>query len=360
MRGKSTKPPSYRLHKASGQAVVTIDGRDVYLGPWQSPESRLRYERAISAWMAGKDAPAPQAAPEDCTVAELCLFYLREAEQRYQKNGKATSELVNVKRAIRCLRELYADLPAKQFSPLKLKACRDKLIKDGLCRTNVTRYQSIITRIVAFGVENELIPGEVHHALEAVKPLQAGRSAARETGPVGPVDDETVEATLAHLSEPYASMVRLQSLTGMRPGEVIGMTGAEIDRSGPVWTFRPKSFKTQHHKGRSRVIGIGPKGQMVLRPFLDATMPEVLLFRNRRRTRINRNSYEHAIRTAARKAGVPSWTPNQLRYSFATKVRASHDLESAQTVLGHSTPNMTLTYAERDLAKVMRIMAEVG
>ena len=28
------RTPSYRLHKPSGQAVVTLDGRDHYLGPW--------------------------------------------------------------------------------------------------------------------------------------------------------------------------------------------------------------------------------------------------------------------------------------------------------------------------------------
>ena len=31
--------PSYRHHKPSGKAVVTLSGRDFYLGLWQSPES---------------------------------------------------------------------------------------------------------------------------------------------------------------------------------------------------------------------------------------------------------------------------------------------------------------------------------
>ena len=32
--------PAYRHHKKSGNAVVTLDGRDRYLGPWKSKESR--------------------------------------------------------------------------------------------------------------------------------------------------------------------------------------------------------------------------------------------------------------------------------------------------------------------------------
>jgi len=31
--------PSYRLHKARNCAVVTIDGKNFYLGPYDSPES---------------------------------------------------------------------------------------------------------------------------------------------------------------------------------------------------------------------------------------------------------------------------------------------------------------------------------
>ena len=29
---KTIKPPSYRLYKRAGQAAVTLDGRDFYLG----------------------------------------------------------------------------------------------------------------------------------------------------------------------------------------------------------------------------------------------------------------------------------------------------------------------------------------
>ena len=36
------KPPSYLLHKATGQARVRIDGRDHYLGEFGSDQSRIR------------------------------------------------------------------------------------------------------------------------------------------------------------------------------------------------------------------------------------------------------------------------------------------------------------------------------
>lgn len=50
---RSVKVPSYRLHKQSGQAVVTLsDGlgrrRDVLLGRHGTPESRVEYARVIA------------------------------------------------------------------------------------------------------------------------------------------------------------------------------------------------------------------------------------------------------------------------------------------------------------------------
>ena len=41
------KPPSYRLHKPSGQAVVTLSGKDHYLGLYGSPESTEKYAALI-------------------------------------------------------------------------------------------------------------------------------------------------------------------------------------------------------------------------------------------------------------------------------------------------------------------------
>jgi hypothetical protein len=39
--------PTYRKHKASGQAVVTLDGRDTYLGPQGTGASQPDYDRFV-------------------------------------------------------------------------------------------------------------------------------------------------------------------------------------------------------------------------------------------------------------------------------------------------------------------------
>jgi hypothetical protein len=77
--------PKYRRHKASGQAVVTLSGRDYYLGPHGSKKSRQEYDRLVGEWLAS-DQRAPRRkgdAPADFTIAELCLAYWKFA-QRWQ------------------------------------------------------------------------------------------------------------------------------------------------------------------------------------------------------------------------------------------------------------------------------------
>jgi hypothetical protein len=48
------RTPSLCLHKASGQAVVRLDGKDHYLGKYGSPESEAEYNRLIGEWFANK------------------------------------------------------------------------------------------------------------------------------------------------------------------------------------------------------------------------------------------------------------------------------------------------------------------
>jgi integrase len=60
------------------------------------------------------------------------------------------------------------------------------------------------------------------------------------------------------------------------------------------------------------------------------------------------------------KAGVPHWSPNQLRHNAATKVRRECGLDVARAVLGHSSPAMTLVYAEMDATKAAEAMERLG
>lgn len=74
----------------------------------------------------------------------------------------------------------------------------------------------------------------------------------------------------------------------------------------------------------------------------------------------SREAYVWAVARVANKVGVLHWTPNQLRHTAGTEVRAEFGLEAAQTILGHATAKMTEHYAEKHLAAVAEVAWVLG
>lgn len=103
------RTPSYRLHKATRQAVVTLNGRDYYLGEHGSQVSRSAYDRLISEWLAHGRRLPPSRDDPDYTVTEVVAAYWQHAERYYHRNGEPTSELAYLRESLRVLKRLYGD-----------------------------------------------------------------------------------------------------------------------------------------------------------------------------------------------------------------------------------------------------------
>src|SRR5262245_20395003 len=100
--------PTYRRHKQSGQAIVTLsDGlggrRDVLLGKYGTAASRAEYARVIAEWEAsGRHLPRAVAAAADATVNEVAARFWTHAEQHYRHaDGTVTNELADFKYSLR-------------------------------------------------------------------------------------------------------------------------------------------------------------------------------------------------------------------------------------------------------------------
>jgi len=211
------------------------------------------------------------------TIVELCDRYLRFATSYYRAADAKNQNVPVIRRAIRYLRELHGRLNAKDFGPLSLRAVRQRMIEDGLSRGYINSLVGRIVGMFRWAVAEELVSADVHRALAAVGGLRYGRSDARETEQVPPVDDATVDATLPYLPEVVADMVRLQRLTGCRPGELCAMRPSDLVRSGDVWEYHPVEHKTKY-RGKNRVVFIGPQAQTLLLRYL-ARNPESNCFR---------------------------------------------------------------------------------
>jgi integrase len=121
------------------------------------------------------------------------------------------------------------------FGPRSLKAIQQHLVASGISRGVINARINRIRRMFKWAASEELIPVSIYDALRTVAGLRAGRMVAREPEPIGPVADETIDATLPFVAPPVAAMIQLQRTTGMRPGEVVTMRASDIDASGDVW-----------------------------------------------------------------------------------------------------------------------------
>ena len=196
------------------------------------------------------------------------------------------------------------------------------------------------------------------------------------------------------LNRQVRGLIQFMRLTGCRPGEACRLRRSDIDKSGPAWVYRPKHHKNSH-RGKSRVIVIGPKTQQLLAGYPTA-FPATYVFSPRqaveelhaertkdRRTpkypsHLKRNAekrtktprripgeryttevidravqrtIERANRARKKKGGrldseIPRWAPNQIRHAHGTTVRRVNGLEAAQCVLAHEKADVTQVYAE--------------
>ena len=411
----SIRIPKYRLHKATGQALVQIRGKRIYLGRHGSAESRERYRQLLTQYLASPQSPQPIQHPtQSPTVSELILAYYQFAQTYYVKAGRATDEVAGIRSALRRLRLQYGTCLAKDFGPKAFKTVREGMIQEGLSRKYINDSMARIRRMYRWAASEELLPASVHQNLNAVPGLKRGRSKAKETRPVAAVSQATIEATIPYLPPVIADMVRLQLLSGCRPQEICQLKPQDIDRNAEVWAYRPANHKNEH-RGHQRVIFLGPQAQAILKPYLVRSADAYCFSpiesersrrenkkvghnlslgksatkaRSKRRIRdhYDRHTYRRAIHRACDKAfphpkyhsldesvqteaqveavkrwqSHHRWSPNQLRHSTATQLRKGFGLEGAQTVLGHAHANTTEIYAEIDWERARSIMREVG
>ena len=112
--------PSYRLHKASGQGITNIRGKDFYFGPFQDPESRRKYNKLLAEYLASNRSTAFQVQADEIYIAECVVAYLSFAKDYY----RVSTEYENLHLASKPLMELYADTKAADFGPVQFKAIR--------------------------------------------------------------------------------------------------------------------------------------------------------------------------------------------------------------------------------------------
>ena len=82
VRKKNRRVPSLRLHKASGQAYVVLNGKAVYCGKHGTPEAEQQYHKVIAECLAA-DGQLP-VEPDTITIKEILSRFWVHAAQYYR------------------------------------------------------------------------------------------------------------------------------------------------------------------------------------------------------------------------------------------------------------------------------------
>lgn len=349
-------PPSILRHK-SGRSFVRIARRDYYLpGAPGSPEAKAEYSRLIAELA---DAPrlalAPSKAP---TVAKVCAAFLEHASKTYGASGEAD----NYRSALSVVTSLYGDLPAADFKLHQLRAVR-ALMCERWCRNVVNRQTVRVRTAWRWAEEAQLVPEGAWAHLSSLAPIHRSNRAVRQTADRQGVEWEIVRQTLRHLPPVGRAMVLLQWYTGMRPGEVRKLRLSEL-RPGPdgLLIYDTGEHKTAYLDGAHRVAVIGRMGQRVLRKWLAVATDYVFpIQRVRLRRYYDRRAYGQMVRRACLSAGLPLWSPYNLRHAMKDRITASAGLEAARAQLGHRSLGTTNGYGNAlDIRLAAEAMRKTG
>lgn len=301
--------------------------------------------------------------PQGATVAGLCAAWADHCREYY----KDSSTVVNAVIDVRMFRDLFGSAAVSELTHADMLKLRDALVRSGVSRSTVNTRLWRVKFMLAWALDEALISATVKAELTQVKGVKRGRSAAPERPPVRPVDDATVEKTVAKMMPSTADMVRVHRLTGMRPCELCAMTWELIDTSRTPWIYRvPRNANKNDWRGelgQPRAVCIGPKARAILErhrgegavfspkrameeylkarraerktPFYGKASPDAHVPR-KLGERWTTDSYTGTIAAACRKAGITPWGANRLRHAFGTEVRRAFGLEAARAVLGHT------------------------
>jgi integrase len=354
----------------SGHARITVDGKSLYLGRWGSPESHREYARVVAS-LAERGRRRTR---EPVTVGHLCDLYLVHAEGYYTKRGTPTAHVRTIQNVLGRLRRLYGASDAESLDQSAIKAVRASWAAQGLARPTVNNYVTVVVECLRWAAEEGLVSVGVAERARSVRRLRRGRSPVPDRPDIPAATEDDLERIAPHTRPEVAAMMRVQALTGMRPGEVTAIRVCDLDMGGAIWCFNvPDTWNKEAHKGRERLVRIGPAAQAILRVWIArAKSPTAYLFRPPGRNglpgapKYSGGSYSKAIRHACRRAGIEGFGANRIRKLAGERIERAVGPESgldvARAALGHADAATTRKHysMRRDLADVDQVMREIG
>jgi integrase len=221
---------------------------------------------------------------------------------------------------------------------LKARPGRKGTVSNQTVRHNLSHLRSFFERIIEWDWDDA--PGRV--------PIFAG-DVPRADDPLPRfLDDPTAAKFMAVLAvDPDRRrrlMVELLARTGMRAGELGGITDDALFKVGDTWWLRIPVGKLHNDRNvplHPLLVGLINDYQAWRGPSANG----FLLERDDGKP-FDRRTIHRYVERVARRAGLPGVHPHRLRHTLATQcLNRGMSLEAIAALLGHRSPKMTLVYA---------------
>lgn len=384
MGRKPNWPPRLVRKPGTAEARTYHAGRWHHCGGWDvargqpTPAAKAAHARLVARWLAD---PGSAARPRgEYLLAELLADWGESAD------GPRTAHARQLLRLAAAKLGPHLPAPAAAFGPAELLAWQAAL-GERLAANTVRPLRACVLAAFGWAEECGRVPdGHAGRLERAVGRRRKRVAPGRPMRPRPPADPAHVAAALPHLARRFpgaAALLRVHALTGARAAELLDLTAGRVRRSGVlatargarldlaaegVWAADLERHKTAW-KGQERVLVFGPRAKRLLAPLLRGRGPGERVFDVRAGRTDGRkrggdslkarvHSYWGAVRWACRAAGVPHFSPRQLRQAAADRVRDALGAEHAAAYLGHAGRGTTerhyLTVALKKAAEAAR------
>ncbi len=215
------------------------------------------------------------------------------------------------------------DKPMREVTTKDVDSFVTTLRKEGLAASTVRHYVEVLSS--AWQVAIRL-------GFARTNPCRGVALPRVEEKPVRWLAAAEIDALVAAMPEHMRAIVALIAETGLRGAEARALLWSDVTPdSSSVLVRESKS-------GRPRVVPLTARAAAVLR---DAPRVEDQIFP------VDRTTFMEDFRIGADAAGMPDVTAHALRHAYASGlVQAGVDLPTVARLLGHSTIQVTMRYAQ--------------
>lgn len=217
------------------------------------------------------------------------------------------------------------------------------------------------------------VHGVLHSALKKaveigylrINPTEACTLPRKERKEIKPLDEETLARFLNVIKDdPYGDIMTVTVFTGMRRGEVVGLTWDTVDFERGTIRINKQLQKAVGEKGKYQLVSTkNSKGRIITpAPFVMNVLRKVkikqaeerllagagyesnnFVFCNTIGQHYSPHTVYHHFKKAARDIGIPEARFHDLRHTYAVAaLESGDDVKTVQENLGHHTASFTL------------------